>query len=241
MRHYLAAFIASLALCGTAAAEPVFKENFDAAIYTEGAPLPTEVGLLSHGRWMPLGKGNYPGVVQVEDGSPCAALHVPRAEVKENAARIIGVFGRDGNDRTAVAEGIRLRLNFKCSALLNETFFIQILGSDGKSRASVGMSADGRITFSFGGKRQMPEIGFQPGRWYTLELTMPPSPGTLSTYKAALYEKGAATPLVEKSGRVARSVEPGGEKYISFEAMHRVPGETLYVDDIEVETLSEQH
>lgn len=239
MRNLIIATILATApvYSGTVVADPVFKEDFDGGVYTEGATLPTEPGTIAYGYWRPLGKSVYPGVVQVEDGSPCVALHVPPSENKNRAARIIGAFGRNNREQAQISEGIRLRLNFKCSAILEETFYIQIMGGDGKSRATVSMTPDGRPTFSFGGTRYESEVTIEPGRWYTLELTMPPSPSTLSIYKAALFEKGSIVPLVDKSGRVSRSVEEGGDKYVSFDAMHRVPGETLYIDNIDVETL----
>lgn len=230
MRRFL--LLLSLAALGSTSegATVLFDENFEDAAYIESGALPLDFGQIRHGCWNSLSKSTKMAVVVRTDETRCIELHSPAKS--EAVTRAIGRFGVNNTEASPTEEALQLKLSFKMSALLDETLFIQLGGGDGKSKATVGMSPNGRLTVSFAGVREEFGEPIEPGVWYTLEFLMPAKPKTKSLHTVNLYKGDETVPLGSKKGQLSRSIEAGGANYSYFDIQHRVPGASLFIDNI---------
>lgn len=213
----------------------VFDEDFEGEPYGVGTALPTGHGTIRHGQWVELARDIHPGMVIEKDGRHAMELALNEQEIAK--VRAIGSFGRDNQESTPVTEELDVRITFQVSQLLDETFSIQLLGKDGKSRATIGMGEWGGLSVSFGGKRTSLGPNIKPGVWYELQLLMPANPVTKSTFVANLYEGDGKTLLDSLEGRVSRSVEEGGSSYSGIDIQHQMQGASLLIDKIKATTL----
>ncbi len=231
MKHLLLGLSLFSLWAASACASVVFDEDFeDSSIYVEGRPLPADKGVIHHGQWNSLSKSIQPGVVTHLEGN--SFLELRAAANHRLGARAIGLFGYSNAEPSLIADALQFRLSFKISAPLNDTLHIQLGGGDGKSKATVGMDNDGRLTVSFGGEREIVDATIEPHTWYVLEFLMPEKPKTKSVFTFNLYEADGKTLISSKRGLISRSIEEGGANYSYFDIQHKVFGEALYIDNI---------
>lgn len=215
----------------------VFDEDFEGDPYVLDSPVPFNYGVIRHGRWVELAKIFRPGIVVEKDGR--RSLDLTFNDGAYAKVRAIGSFGTDNQGSGDISDALDVRITFQISKLLDETFYIQLLGKDGKSRATIGMEQWGGLYVSFGGKREPLGADIQPGVWYVLQLLMPANPVTRSIFVANLYKADGKSLLDSRRGRVSRSVEEGGSFYTGFDIQHQVPDASLFIDSIKATVLSD--
>lgn len=230
----LLSLLTALLLPAITRAEVYFHEDFEPGdAYSVNGSVPFDYGVIRHGRWQNLGKSYQTGVVVAENEGHAVKLSHGR---DKKGARMIGSFGVDNQDSVRVETPLRIRLSFKYSGPLDDTFLILIYGGDGKSRATIGAGADGHLFASFGGERE--ELGgeIKPDQWYLLEFLLPGNPRNSSRWTANLYENNGEAIVDSRQGAIARSIEEGGANYSAIDIQIRNPDTVLYIDNIKVET-----
>jgi len=218
-----------------AAGEPFFDETFKDPVYEPGSPVPVGLNVIRHGQWLKLGRQVRPGVVALAGGEPAVELRAGPGP--EQVARLLGRFGRTNQETSSAESALRVTVTFQVSGPLNDTFYIQVLGGEGKSKGVLSMNEDGRMTVSFGGEREILGDRIEPGTWYTAELLLPPHPKTKSVYTATLYGPDGTTRIDSKKGVLSRSVEENGGNYHSIDIQHRVPDQSLFIRSIRAEAI----
>ncbi len=215
-----------------AKADVVFESRFDAPYYAEGVPVPLGAGIMPGGQWHRVPKAARPGHVLQLDGEP--VLELKATPSFSAGSRAIVGFTNDAGESAPVADGLKVSVQLMMSDLFDSTFYLQVMGSDGKSKGTLGMSDAAVFTVSFGGDRV--ELGqpMEPGRWYWVEFLMPREPGTKSKYSVRLYDGDHQTLIDSKSGVMARSVEPDGHAYTGVDLQHRVTTGFLYIKTIQI-------
>lgn len=217
-----------------ARAATLFNEDFESEAYPLDLPLPVDYGVIAHGRWNRVPPESTPGIVVEEDGS--RVLQLKSLPGFTRGTRAIATLGSTNQEETVTTEALRLRFRFKFTAPLGETFFFQLLGSDGRSKGMITMDEGGALHASFGGEREPVGGVLGSDRWYTVEMLLPANPRTKTQYEVNVYE--GETQIGHGKGVMARSMEPEGANYRSIDIQHKRVNEALLIDDLVVETLS---
>lgn len=214
------------------AADTVFSENFDnPEVYSVGEMLPAGYGFIHHGNWALLSGKNQMGTIIARDGNQCLDLNLSDVSPPGTKARAIGTFGRTNQEATVVTKPLEFRIALQFSKTPDESFYLMLYGTDGKSKATIGV-ADGGLNVSFGGKRQSFGGTIEPNVWYEVQLLLPADSATNSTFTANLYAADGSL-LDSKTGRLSRTVDKEkGINYTGFDIQHQLPGLSLLIDKI---------
>lgn len=217
-----------------ASATTYFHEDFESEVYPLDLPVPLDFGVIKHGRWNGVPPTSRPGIVIEEDGSRVLQLRAVPGFTR--GSRVIATFGKTNQEASQTTEALRFRFRFKFSAPLGDSLYVQVLGSDGRSKATITMSDEGTLLASFGGEREPVGGELESDRWYVVEMVLPAHPRTKSVYEVNLYEND--TQIGHVKGVMARSMDEEGANYRSIDIQHKQLNESLLIDDLIVETLS---
>jgi len=213
-------------------AEILFKENFDDALYELDMPVPLDFGVITHGKWERVPPQARPGVTVMEGNN--RVLELKAVPGFDRGSRVIGILGRTNQEELSTTDKTQLSLRFKISAPLKECY-IQV-GGGGRSRATLQMTEDGALSASFAGERKPLGGALEAGKWYRVEITLPPDARSSSQYEVVLLDDESKSEIDRLSGKLARSIQDEVNDYSYFDIQHNTPGEFLLVDDIEVQT-----
>lgn len=213
-------------------AEILFKEDFESGPYELDMPIPLDFGVITHGKWERVPPEARPGVI-VMDGSD-RVLELKAVSGFDRGSRAIGVLGRTNQEGLSTTDKTRFSLRFKISAPLKECY-IQF-GGAGRARATLQITEDGALSASFAGERKPLGGALEAGKWYRVEITLPPDARSSSQYEVVLLDDKSNAEIDRLSGKLARSIQDGANDYSYFDIQHNTPGEFLLVDDIEVQT-----
>lgn len=216
-------------------AQTLFSEDFESKSYTAGMPVPSGPNAINHGEWGKPVPQTRPAIVVEDNGKH--ALELKAFAGSPKGVRALAYLGESNTEAKLTSEALEVSFRFKITAPLDR-MYIQVVGSDGRAKGNLSMDEQGHLTVSFGGKYQPLGNAIEPGKWYSVKVSLPEQPHTSKRYQVTLYDAGSGNELAALGGRLARSVEKGGENYQYIDIQHNTPGQALYIDDLVAKTIN---